>query len=147
MLLLTSCCITDRNPIFHYIPLMDAFKAACWEDLFALNEHSPNLNCVVCPIPFCARAGPHIGTMHEWLRRATSLCFKTAINDKQETLKMSHGEDEKATFVRCSRKQAFLVVPHIKLPLTQMQTHRYKQDLIRTGTRVDAFRICLLMWS
>lgn len=87
-----------------------------------------------------------LGQYTNHLEEPHPLCSEAAINDKQETLKMSHGEDEKTTFLRCSRRQTFLVVPHIKPPLTQMLTHRYKQDLIRTGTRVDAFRICLLMW-
>lgn len=86
-----------------------------------MNSHQ--LNCAVNPVLFCERAGPLIGTTHESLKRATSLCSETAINDKQETLKMSHGEDEKTTFLCCSRKQTFLVVPHIKLPLTQILTH------------------------
>lgn len=146
--LLTDCCITGIHSHLSLHLFNGHIQSSTLRRfiLFFPNEHSSSLNCAVCPIPFCERAGPHIGTIHELLRRATSLCSETAINDKQETLKMSHGEDEKKTAFLCrSRKQTFLVVPHIKPPLTQMLTHRYKQDLIRIGTRVDAFRIYLLM--
>lgn len=50
-------------------------------------------------------------------------------------------EEEKKTF----RKQTFLVVLNIKQPLTHTQTHRCKQDLIRTSLRMDAFCIYLHM--
>ena len=143
MLLLTDYCITGEK--FHCVCLMDTFKAKHSDDLFAPNENSSSLNCAVCPIPYSKRAGPHIGAIHKLLRRATSLCSETAINDKQGTFKMSHGKDENTTFLCCSKKQTFLVVPHIILPLTQMQTNIHKQDLIRIGTRMDAFHIFLLM--
>lgn len=44
-----------------------------------------------------------------------------------------------------SGKQTFLVVLHIKQPLTQLQTQRHKHDVIGIGTRMDAFLIFLHM--
>lgn len=49
-----------------------------------------------------------------------------------------------------SWKQTLLVVPEIKLQLTQTQTHRCKQDLIRIGMRMDTFpplRHCMLVYA
>lgn len=121
---LTYCgCVSAQWVHLSLHDLRDTFKAAVRKIYFFFKMNSHQLNCAVNPVLFCERAGPLIGTTHESLKRATSLCSETAINDKQETLKMSHGEDEKTTFLCCSRKQTFLVVPHIKLPLTQILTH------------------------
>lgn len=48
---------------------------------------------------------------------------------------------KKQPYPCCSRKQTLLVVPDIKLPLTPVLTHGYKQDLIRIGTGLDAFSV------
>lgn len=90
---------------------------------------------MVFPSLFCKRAAPLDGSAHESLTRAASLCSESAANDKQETIKKEDGRDEKKTTYPCrSGKPTVLVVPHIKLPPSQILTHRCKQDLMRAGS-------------